>query len=540
MDLSAIRLELDETADPRFQRVATDYWAFDGADDNGEPIWVNQASELGAKDLGGRPNVVAAAGGALIVAGTACPGCGREPFLPTSRAAFAALRRGGSAQPCRGCSISLAEELERFADPHRRAKRSQRAAAAAQMQHRNLTREAEAQALELARRHTIRAAHPLQEWQQKPSDIKERLYLELACRYASSPVGIGPISDIDPPLSGTPVQMLELLREADLLRISPDSTVNSIPWAEGSAEDPHAYYPLRAIYQLPGKGQHQQRLERILDELPPLTLESMTRAERLQLREIILDTMLDEAIRYLDLQLELHRLPALDTGHAQQLDSSLRSRARSLSIGQLYAIAFSAARSAASAKQQHPMRALSATQRAVNAFERGVDDALTRDYYQEPYRLDSRLPLTRLASRVYRLILGVDPLTTSLEDAELLLELARDCPEPPDWYEQCSRLFTGAGTWTPDRLAGALLDIAEDDDHEHASCPPACPWRKVHETADQLLTLNARLRQTGVDDEARALLVLQATSVAGVHDHGAAVLALIASRLQLPTLRAVD
>lgn len=85
-----------------------------------------------------------------------------------------------------------------------------------------------------------------------------------------------------------------------------------------------------------------------------------------------------------------------------------------------------------------------------------------------------------------------------------------------------------------------LLDIAENDAHDHVDCPPAYAWRRVHETADQLLTMNSRLRHAGLSDEARALLVLQATGVAGVHDHGGAVLALITTQLQLPILRAVD
>lgn len=366
------------------------------------------------------------------------------------------------------------------------------------------------------RRDAIRQHHPITTWERAPSTLEQRLLLEIVLTHAGEH-GAGPFLDVVPPLTAAAdgnYQAVDLLFQADLLRIGPDTPVDSIVWEGHTAQPDRSFRPAATIFQLPGEARPGERAALLRRRYPSRTLHELDDEELQQLPELTRRAILQEAVRFLELHLSQLRLPQLEQAQIDQLTADVEHRLQSLSLGRLYAVAWSAARSAADAQRRYRQPDRTATQTAVNAFVRGVDGALERDQYLEPYNLDSRLPLAALTARIFRTTLAADPMLTTIAEVQQRIRDQRPCQLPPSWQDTFE-WFTGQpGSWDPLEL-DAALEILERTGHPgHPSCGHLCYYRQVHTVAVLAAKVSAGLQVGHVDDRQRALTVMQAIELA--------------------------
>lgn len=366
------------------------------------------------------------------------------------------------------------------------------------------------------RRAAIRQRYPVAAWDREPATLEQRLLFEILLSHAGEE-GVGPVLDTEPPLNAGADgnwQAVDLLFRADLIRISPDTPIDSMVWEGHTAELTTSFRPASAIFQLPGDGRLADRAIELRRRYPTRSLLQLEDKELQQLPALASRAILLEAIRFLEFHLEQLRLPHLEPAQVEQLIADVEQRLRSLNLGRLYAVAWSAARSAADAQRRYRQIDRTATQTAVNAFVRGVDGALERDQYLEPYSLDSRLPLSALTSRIFRTTLAVDPMLTTPDEVFQRIRDQLGCQLPPSW-EDTYRWFTEhPDQWSPAELDDALELLHREGHPEHPSCGYLCYYRQVQTVAGIAAKVSAGLQGSGVDDRQRALTVMQAIELA--------------------------
>lgn len=366
------------------------------------------------------------------------------------------------------------------------------------------------------RRDAIRQHHPVVTWERSPSTLEQRLLLEIVLTHAGEH-GAGPFLDVEPPLtaaSGGNYQAVDLLFQADLLRIGPDTPVDSIVWEGDTAKPSGSFRPAGAIFQLPGEARPGERAGRLRDRFLARNLHELDDEELQQLPGLAKRAILQEAIRFLELHLGQLRLPKLEPAQIDQLTTDVEHRLQSLNLGRLYAVAWSAARSAADAQRRYRQPDRTATQTAVNAFVRGVDGALERDQYLEPYNLDSRLPLAALTARIFRSTLAADPMLTTIAEIQQRIRDQRPCRLPPEWQDTFGWFTEQPEGWDPLELDAALEILHRTGHPGHPSCGHLCYYRQVPTVAVLAAKVSAGLHGARVDDRQRALTVMQAIELA--------------------------
>lgn len=352
---------------------------------------------------------------------------------------------------------------------------------------------------------------------QFPSSAEELLQLSVVLRQRSE-LGVGPFDAVSTPLAAGvegSLGVLQALLAADLLRISPDTPLESLDWADGSSDFPATFSPLRAAFQVPGRGQIHERVDVWLDELPSVELQSLPRRYIEQLPELIVRVILGEVHRYLEFKLSEVSLPSPTQEQWSYFSTSVSSRIGPLSLGRLYSVVWSSVRAGTHAKQQYRQRPATSTQTVINAITRGIDAALEHDRYLEPFQLDLRVPLGQVSSLLLRKVLGVDPASTSIDEMLELLNIQLEQVPTLTWGRDFAWFDENRELWQPLEVLSALYTVAESAD-----------TAEVARTASIAASLDRRLSMAGLDDQSRAIAVMHALVLGDVGAmHGSAVLA---------------
>lgn len=390
------------------------------------------------------------------------------------------------------------------------------------------------------RQHRLRERHPHATWWQSPSSLEERLLLEVVLPLSSS-AGLGPFQATTPPLTpalGSDSDVPAALCDADLLRISPMTPVDSIVWVDGTAEPAGHFFPSLVTYQLPGEGDERERRAALEERLPAFELASLSSADRHALPTLVASTLVLEAARYLSFQLTLHRLPALQERHVDEIVSGTQARVGSLTLGRLYSIASTAARATVSIKEQYPQTVQATLQTAVSRFLKGVDAAIDEGHHADEYGLDTRHPLARSTSILFRQLLERNPISTSVDDVVAQLAATSSSCEPPAPWWELRDWFTQA-EWSIEEFEAALDRVSQQSWGQ--SCVEGCHHQGIAGTSLSAHALRRDFAHLGLEGRARGLALVSALVLADEYaPAGSATLEAVRVELMMPTLRSVD
>lgn len=543
-------------APAELQEIAQLYWEQDGLDPYGSGVlWTRKTTEIDFKTWAGTVHYAAAAGGVATTPTFDCPTCG-EPLTLSSRQTLADARRGLS-PVCRDCSGTVNERAATVLDPSALAKRQRKAeadnrerAAAEAVRKKNALRAQDEVALEDVRRAAIAAMYPAEtddpgEYDLVHASVTDKvsaLAVIQALGSSSGLIHVGHYADADiAPTVDMSVELLAAAWRAGLLLVHPSSPSNAFVWSE---EDPaelgSSIYTERINFTVPGDGPLARRMEQFAGYVRDhLEVASLWSTQRRELRDLARTLVAEEAIRYFRHQLADHGFPDPAEHHLETLRSHAERGSRHFSLGQLYRMAWTSARNAASAYERNRgMSKEKAAAHGVNSFvgwvQRGLDaPAELGDHFRE----DFELPLTAATDVVFRVVLDLSPMRALPGDIDAALdgspdeELRRACNEEiPDRGEVMEWLRTNA-EWEPDDFRSGLERVGGED---FELCGPGCAHERAAMVAYQSSRLFDRIvSRVGTRDA--AVVTAEAMSIGNENDYrgrsGDLVLAYVARAL---------
>ncbi|KQZ84122.1 hypothetical protein ASD56_08900 [Microbacterium sp. Root166] len=527
-------------APAELQEIARLYWEHDGLDPYGNGVlWTRKTTEIDFKPWSGTVHYAAAAGGVATSRTFDCPTCG-EPLTLSSRQTLADARRGLSPE-CRKCNGTINERAAAVLDPSTvekrqgKAKADKRERAAAEAARENdALRVQEEAALEQMRRAAIAAQYPSEtedpgEYDLVHASVTDKvgaLAVIQALGFSSGLVHVGRYAEADiAPTVDMSVELLAAAWRARLLLVHPSSPSNAFVWSEDDpAELGSSIYTERTNFTVPGGSTLARRMEQFAGYLRDhLELASLWSTQRRELRDLAKTLVAEEAIRYFRHQLADHGFPDPAEHHLETLRSHAERGSRHFSLGQLYRMAWTSARNAASAYERNRgMSKEKAAAHGVNSFvgwvQRGLDaPAELGDHFRE----DFELPLTAATDVVFRVVLDLSPMRALPGDIDAALEgspdeeLRRACNDRiPDRHEVMEWLRTNA-EWEPDDFRSGLERVGGED---FELCGPGCAHERAPMVAYQSSRLIDRIvSRVGARDA--AVVTAEAMSIGNENDY---------------------
>lgn len=302
------------------------------------------------------------------------------------------------------------------------------------------------------------------------------------------------------------------------MAIHPESPTNGFVW-DGDAENElgNGIYVDRINFMAPGEGPLAPRLDRLSHQLRhTLDVMRLHSGERRELLSLAKRMVTEEAMRHFEFELGEHGLPSPVNQHWQNLKSHTEKAASLFALGHIYKFSWMAARDAISAFQRiSGMSREKATAHGVNKFltyvQRAVDDPT---FLGDPYRERYDLPLSRVTDCVYRVILGLDPFTTTALELVSALEgyadaeLIEACDAAiPDRSHIIEWLRT-TNEWEPAGFMKALHDTPQLP----RICAPGCAHQRSAEVACQASVLFERIVAL-IGDRAAAIATAEALRI---------------------------
>jgi len=418
------------------------YWNLESIEpETGRISWAERTSYIAMQSELGRPFVVAAASVRATLPGRTCPDCGGALSL-TSRTALERVV-AGEEPVCVECDQSLKDKVTSLVDSNQiHAAQLRRARTATQRNvHRLQQLHRDAQ---LAVLHSDYAIELLPDADIPEASVRTEVAALALLRYAPRPAPISPLQDWVDPLHPRDNQagtvLAEVLR-ADLIRIHPDTPINSVVWepatfdvamaaikeADLNAEE-HIqrvaragnYYPYRAIHYTPFGHSLDTAAASVRDELNGrLDPAQLTAARQAQMQELVVELLAEETLRYLAVLLEEHNLPQVPENHWDKLVEAAYAVARIRPLSQLYNLAWRSARDAAAAARRNPQAPeTNMTAHAVNRFESYAQQALNPTYEIKPFGPKAGLELAAMTRTLFLRVLNRDLFTTGLADID--------------------------------------------------------------------------------------------------------------------------
>lgn len=421
-----ILVEEIETADANLVEIGKRYWTLSQIDDNGTPVWQERTTDIPTHGTGA-VHAAAACGVRAVMREHACKSCGEQLVL-TSREAFKKILNGMQVA-CVSCDEGIQGHIRKLQDPRARHKRE------ARRQQQDLQRQETERKAQIAerQRHIVAERFPLRlgetPWPE-PLTLRHAVALLALLEHAPANSLMAPLQQWPEPLHPAPdhdsTVLAELLANR-LLTIHPDSDITAFAWDTSDATNPQLaerlrYYPLRMSWYVPWGPNvgvaHANTAQRLRKQW---SLHSLPAHHRSELLDVAAELVCDETLRYLEFQLAKHNLPLPGDNHRQRVRETILATSRQLSLGQMYHLAWLAARTAAASTQEHPQAPRSAmTTFAINLLERRVVE--TRDGNPaalKAYGKDRHHELSLLTRTVYYSLLQVDPFTRALDDLEV-------------------------------------------------------------------------------------------------------------------------
>jgi hypothetical protein len=428
VDLPLLTLHIT-AGDETEESLALDYW--DHATDRYDrPAWIHPAKALGER-YGSRPGELARrVAGVCTAAFTAqrCTACG-EPVPVASRSEVPPKPSGGVCSACRD-----RQRVERAAQ--------QRAAQAEAERVRHVRQEF------IDRRYAVRPdTHTEREIDGLVAGLSlaEALVLAVLLRQAGTDGIVPPIVDWPPaPPIGADRdwsnEVLGGLARTGLVAVHPSVAVDALFWGDDTATETDQWFTYRVPLYAAGTGSLAVRAQRLLTLVTERLTGLWTPAWGEQARALARRLAVDEAVRFFEHSIDLHRLPEPDDGERAVLREVLGEAAGTYSLGQCYAMIWSVTKDGGAAKQRSPyMPGQNATTHAVNRLRAYVRDALARGYTLSVFDVRKDLPLADVTVLLYTDVLRLDPmaaLPVPVTDAVAARTLS---PDPDEVAEQIIR-----------------------------------------------------------------------------------------------------
>ncbi|MFC4859500.1 hypothetical protein [Actinophytocola glycyrrhizae] len=429
-------VEAVDGADPDLVEIGRRYWNLAGFDkETGYPRWAETASAI----CDGRPYVAAAAGVRAVLADLACPICS-GPLSLTSRAELQKIVSGQTPTKCVDCDPILLDSAARMINPSSTVRnRLDRHARQQRVQHlRQLHKDEQTAILLNDYEVQLQPDTPI-----PAASVREEVTTLALLSYAPNPAPFAPIEQWVDPLHPDVRQSGTCIAEAvgaKLLRIHPDSPIESFVWepedfdaafnaldADNEADEEEQiravtvtdqYFPSRAIHYTTyghsldtAAAAVREHLEQRLDPA------AMTKFRQGQLRDLAIEVLAEETVRYLDVLLQEHNLPAAPANHKDRLKRAAYDIAAIRPLGELYYLAWCSARGAAAAAQKNPRASkVNMTVHGVNQFESRARAALDRTRELRQFNRKAGLELAAITRTTFLHVLGSDPFTTSVDD----------------------------------------------------------------------------------------------------------------------------
>ncbi|KAF0957685.1 hypothetical protein MLGJGCBP_03549 [Rhodococcus sp. T7] len=315
----------------------------------------------------------------------------------------------------------------------------------------------------------------------------------------------------------------------NLLHVHPTSPTDAFVWDDGTTLGTTlgtSIYPEQTRFFVPGMGTLENRLETFVHCLRDgLDLSAMWSYDRPELSDLVHKVIAEEAGRYLAYQLRQHNLPDRTDRHNEVLRTVTTRGASLFSLGHLYRMAWSSARDASSAKQRHPsMSTENAITHGLNQFEQRIQKAsYDRGSLNEPFSEDNNLPLTSVTDIVFRIILGMDPMSSEPAHIADMLSAAPDdelralCEAGiPSHRELMERIRTSTDEWDGYEFRRILARLEQQPPD---ACAPRCAHDRLTDVASEGGQVYDRI-VSRVGEADAAIVTAEATSLANAGHNG--------------------
>lgn len=510
-------------------QIAQLYWEYSGIDAYDKVAWVRPAKSVVVTGWRGAVHHVAGAGAIATLAGAVCSECG-GPLTLTSRTAFESGRNGRSTICC-DCTPTYVENVLRVGSPgledlqlRQQERADVRLATARAEAEAKAARQRQLDALEEERRNAIAARYPLHFWQELPDprsiSFRARLATLVLMEYAAEGGLVEPVADQDFVFATSPQQAADLIHEANgpLLVTHPSTPTRAFAWApaeDGVTPDWSGYYPLFIRLHLglgrPSRAQWDAARE---DLVASLHLEELTVIEQEELIEFAAELIGGEALRYLDFKLkDEYRLPEISAEHRARALDLLTFAAQRLSLGHLMRAIWTVTSGATNLKASKPyMPRQRITDHAISQLEAKIHDYLAPEHQLlEPYRADTRVPLSALTRTLFYEIVHADPLTVGLAEIQHALPKPSDSyalelcwAGIPDGEEARDALLASARSWDGMVFRRALSEI---ENRTFEPCATGCAHDRQPELARQFgASFDKLISRIGADPASIALI----------------------------------
>lgn len=510
-------------------QIARLYWEYSGIDAYDKIAWVRPAKSVVVTGWRGTVHHVAGAGAIATLAGVACSECG-GPLTLTSRTAFESGRNGRNTICC-DCTPTYVDNVLRVGSPgledlrlrHQERADARLAAARAEAET-NAATQRQLDALEEERRNAIAARYPLHYRQELPDprsiSFRARLATLALMEYAAEGGLVEPVVDQDLVFATSPQQAANLIHESNgpLLVTHPSTPTRAFAWApaeDGVTPNWSSYYPLFIRLHLglgqPSRAQWKAARE---DLVASLHLEELTATEQEELIEFAAELIGGEALRYLDFKLkDEYRLPEISAEHRARALDLLTFAAQRLSLGHLMRAIWTVTSGATNLKASKPyMPRKRITDHAISQLEVKIHDYLAPGHQLlEPYRADTRVPLSALTRTLFYEIVHADPLAVGLAEIQhalpkpsdsYALELCR--AGIPDGEEARDALLASARSWDGMVFRRALSEI---ENRTFEPCATGCAHDRQPELARQFgASFDKLISRIGADHASIALI----------------------------------
>lgn len=535
--------------------IASRYWEHAGVNEYGKVVWARPAKSVSVTGWRGAVHHVAGAGAVAVLLGKTCTECG-GPLTLSSRTALETGLIDVNTRCCT-CTSNYVENVLLVGGPGADNLRLlQRQKTEAKQVAARAAKEAEAvqqrllDQLEQERREVIAAQYPLQFHQAFPDprsvSFRARLTTLALLEYAAESGIIDPVSEQDIDLAPSQQQASDLIHEANgkMLVTHPSSPTRAFAWAareDQKTPNWNGYYPLLTRLHL-GLGNPDPELwtstrDSISAALQPSNL---TEVEQKTMLNIAAELVGGEALRYLNFKLkDEYRLPELSDELRPRTLDLLTFAAHRLSLGHLIRAIWTVTSGATNLKASKPhMPRQQITNHTIKRLEEKIHDFLSPGYkLLDPYRVDSRLPLSAITRTLFYEVIHADPLISSLSDIQNLL------PEPsetyarelcqtgiPDGEEARDALLASSSNWDGEMFRRALAEI---ESRTFQACVPGCAHDRQQDLASQLGTSFDRLvSRIGGDSASIALIeTIRYTNTPPTGRPGDLLLTLIAEEL---------
>jgi hypothetical protein len=499
-------VRLDNVPDELWQ-IAEIYWEQAGLDKRGQVVWQRPVREVGSEGWSGGANVIAGAGGVASLGGSVCRKCG-GPLTFSSRTAYTNALAGTS-DGCRACTSGFEEKVAAVNHPgardryleHKERVLAQHVASTDRLAAQAFER-AKHETIEAARREAIASRYPLVRRDESPSaddlDVRSRIITLTLMHYFSNGCVVGPVETFDEELAPSMVMTRDLIAEVDgkILVRHPSTRTDAFAWdAPAADEDPifSRYTPSLVSFHL-GQGvpDDDAWMHALDDVSSSLDISVLNHNEVEELLALTAEAVAEEGARYLDFKLdEDYQLAPVPDQHRSRVKAMLDAAATSLSLGHIYRAIWTATSAATNLKAS---RALMSKEKvatfAVNRLEVLLQEYINPDFDRlEPYRSDTRVPLSALTRALFYRVLTANPMSDSVVDLRERfqvpseeLDKSRCRAEIPDGRAVSDALVASSPFWSGVDFRQALAVIEE---HSFRVCAPGCAHDRLRFTANR-------------------------------------------------------